>query len=70
MIYHESLFLDFFAPEIQIFLILIGWFQNAGFSFVDLNSFAPIFGALKKFGKFRRSECSARWEVTFINEIF
>ena len=42
----------FFAPEIQIFLILIGWFQifgvrkNAGFSLVDLNFFAPNFGAL------------------------
>ena len=46
------LFLDFFPPENQIFLILIGWFQifglrkNAGFSLVDLKFFAPIFGAL------------------------
>ena len=46
------LFLNFFAPEIQIFLILIGWFQNfdarkkAGFSLVVLNFFPTISGAL------------------------
>ena len=48
----------FFAPEIQIFLILIGCFQvfdaqkKAGFSLVDSNSFAPIFGALSSFENF------------------
>ena len=52
MTYLDFLFLDFFAPENQIFLILIGWLQifgfrkNAGCSLVDLIFFAPFFGAL------------------------
>ena len=51
MIYHDFLFLDFFAPQNKIFLILIGWLQifsvrkNAGFSLVYLN-FSRLFSAL------------------------
>ena len=42
----------FFAPESEILLILIAWFQifgaqkNAGFSFVALSFLEPIFGIL------------------------
>ena len=62
-------------------MILIGWFQifgvrrNAGFSLVDLNSFAPIFGALNSSENFdamnvRRDETPPKETSYLISELW